>query len=840
MREPLLLPLVAVACGIYVGQRFAFGVADAGWPAAAFALLAALPAAAWLRRITLGICFLFAGALLVAAHRPVRIPVIEAPARETVLAQGCVVEPSVFSQDRSRFILELEPGARALVEVANFGPLEDPPRLAYGQRVEIAARFRSPRGFENPGAFDYAAYLARRGIFWTALVPARGYVRVLAGECGSRWRAVVFGLRSAALDRISGLFSENEHSRVLLEAVLLGESARLERVWAEEFLRSGTYHALVISGLHVSVVAGGLLLWLRLLPMPQWAALAIAAAAVWLYALVSGFGLPVARSAVGFTLYLVARLLFRRIRPLNLLAAIALLFLAGDPLQLFDASFLLSFLAVAAIGGLAVPWVEQRLAPLAWGLCGVNELERDPHLEPRAAQLRVELRLAAETVELWTRIPRRWAAAVLAASGRVWLAMAELAVVSLSVQVGLALPLAVYFHRFSLTGLSANLLIVPLLNGLIPTGFLALLTAWDPAVRLARWLVEAMAGVARWHAAREPAGRVPDPPVWLGAALVGAIVACGWLLRCRRLRWPALAALAALLAMLAASPWPARIAPGELELTAIDVGQGDSLLLVSPTGATMLVDGGGRLEYGPLRRRARLDIGEDVVSAYLWWRGMRRLDVIAATHAHQDHTGGLAALLENFRPRELWTGANPPPALLERARRLGVRVVEARAAQIQRFGGALVQVLAPTPDYIPGSPSNNDSLVLRVTYGARSFLLTGDLERAEERRLLEPGRPPVAADVLKVGHHGSRTSTSQEFLDAVAPSIALISAGLENSFGHPHPEVVGRLAARGAAILRTDRAGLSTVRTDGERLYFQAHAWTPAGPLRIFPEHLLH
>lgn len=825
MREPLLLPLVAVASGIILGKLLDFPVRDAAWPAIALALIACLPVSSWIRRIALAFALIFAGTFFYAVHRPTRVPFIDADPRETILAEGCVVEPTVFSNDRAQFLLELEQGARAQVQIPKYAEQENPPRLRYGQRVEIAARFRPPHNFQNPGAFDYAAYLAHRDTYWSAFVPANGSVRVLPGECGSHWRGWVFALRTAALDRIERLFPNDSYSTAMLEAVLIGETASMERVWTEDFRRSGTYHALVISGIHVTVLAGVLLALLRWTPLSITTSLAITAMLAWTYAMVSGFSAPVVRAAAGFSLYLVARIFFRRVRPLNLLAAIALVYLAWDPQQLFEASFQLSFLSIAAISAFAVPLLDKTTAPFALGTNDINTLSIDPHIDPRAAQFRVELRLAAETLSLWTRIPVRFATILLSLGSRFVFFCFELMVFSLSVQIGLALPMAEYFHRISFTGFVANILIVPLMNAVIPLGFASVFTEWHWLASLVSALLKWSASIARFFAVREPAWRVPDPPLWLAAAFVATIVFGAVLIRKNKLRWPVVIAIAVLVMLLIASPWRPDLASGELELTAIDVGQGDSLLLTFPQGAMMLIDGGGRLEYGPVKRRSNLEIGEDVVSSYLWTRRIRHLDVVVATHAHQDHIGGLRALIDNFHPDELWVGANPPHDLMEHAARQGVRVVEQRAAEPFAFSGAFLQIIAPSPDYVSAKPGNNDSLVLRVAHGSRSFLLTGDLERGEEYRLLET-YPSLAADVLKVGHHGSRTSTTDEFLRAVSPSVAIISAGYENSFGHPHPDVLNRLNEAHVTILRTDSEGLVMVRTDGKQLIYKAQAWT--------------
>ncbi len=841
MREPLLFPLVAFAAGILLDQAMApaapFSIREAGWATAALTLLALLPASPWIKRTTILLAMLFAGTFASAWHRPGPPPEIDATSREIVIVSGCVVEPTVLAEDRAQFTLELAPGARARVLIPSEEGDPEPPRLSYGQRVEIEARLRVPHNFNNPGSFDYAAYLARRDIFWTATIPRHAPVTVLQGRCGSRFMAGIFALRTAALDRIGHIYSNSGYAEGMMEAVLIGETARMERVWTDDFRRTGTFHALVISGIHVTVLAAVLLFLLRWLPISELSALAITAAAAWLYALVSGFSAPVVRAAGGLTLYILGRACFRRARVMNLLAAVALVYLAWDPAQIFEASFQLSFLAVAAIGALAAPLLDATATPYARGLRNIANADLDPRLEPRVAQFRVEVRLAAETLWLWTRVPLRWAQESLALALRWALFTFEMAVISATIQIGLALPMAEYFHRVSFTGLSANLLIVPAMNAMVPLGFLAIFTGWRWIGSLAGAFLGFSARVAAWHAQLEPAWRVPDPPVWLVLAFAAALIACAVMIRRRTLRFPAIGIVLALFVLLLWQPWLGARQTGMLELTAIDVGQGDSLLVVLPGGETMLVDGGGRLVYGR-KHKSNLDIGEDVVSPYLWSRGIRRLDLMVATHSHQDHIGGLAALMRNFRPKALWTGANPPPELLKLARSLGIPSSQKHPSGRIELSGATLEVLAPAADYFSKTVANNDSLVLRISYGSRSFLLTGDIERGIETKLLAEGAD-LHADVLKVGHHGSRTSSTEPFLEAVSPSVALISAGFENSFGHPHPDVLARLSARHTAILRTDLDGLVTARTDGRRIWFALQSWQEKPqPLR-FPVHLI-
>ncbi len=670
MSNPLILPVVAVISGILLGRALTLSLFDAAWPLAVFLLLALFArfwAARWVRHCCLGFTLIFVGAFTEAAHRPGPRPKIDAGSRETVLLAGCVVEPSVLSPGRQQFTLELDLGARARVSL----PIAEavrPQRLEYGQRIEIEARIRPPRNFNNPGSFDYAGYLARQKIFWTASMARGSEARVLPGRCGWRAMGLIFSLRGAALDRIERLYPPSKdgsaYTAGMMAAMLIGETSQLQKIWTENFRRTGTFHALVISGAHVAVLAGLLLFFLRLCAVGEIPALALTAAAAWLYALVSGLSPPVARAAGGFTWYLMARFFFRRGRVLNLLAAVALVYLLCDPGEIGDASFELSFLCVAALGGLAAPLLEATTAPFARGLRDLATIDSDPHFEPRVAQLRVEVRLAAETLEAWSRLPLRWCEELMAALLRAGIFIYEMGIVSLAIQIGLALPMAVYFHRISFTGLTANVIIVPLLEAAVPLGFLAIFSGWNAPVALAGWLLKISARTADWHARFEPAWRVSNPPLLLAVAFAGSLILFAAVLRStrshRRAGFPAGCIVILLFALMIWQPWTTPVVSHLLELTAIDVGQGDILLIVFPDGRSMVIDGGGVLQFGPRLaqpRRPNLDTGEDVVSPYLWSRGIRRIDILVSTHAHQDHSGGLAALLENFRPRELWAGS---------------------------------------------------------------------------------------------------------------------------------------------------------------------------------------
>ncbi|SFS06666.1 competence protein ComEC [Granulicella pectinivorans] len=710
------------------------------------------------------------------------------------------------------------------------------PALRCGDWVDAPVRMRVPEQYRDPGAWQYGDALLEQGIGAHGTV--RGEKLAPVGGRSGGWRCRLYAAQSWASGRMREYAGSAANLRLpramrmdaadagMIDAMLFGDRAGLRHELRLGFERTGSFHLFVVSGMHVALIAFGLFWLARRVRMPEWAATCSTIALTAAYAMLTGFGVPVQRALWMSSLFLVARLLDRERNSLNALGVAVLVVLVWSPSALFEASFEMTFLAIVAVAGIAGPLGERSFLPYARAARRLGEVWLDVRYEPKLAQFRVMLRLAGEPV---ARIFGRWAGGWAAALVRMMLWGAELGLVAVVVEAVMAAPMAVYFHRAVALGLPANVVSVPVIALLMPLAlatFLAsLVSAWLAMVPgAATGLL--LHGVTWFigHVSRSRLGdvRVAEPIWWVLAGALAGVAFCCWAARRPGWGWAAVAMLPVVVALVI---WPERpvSAPGMLEVTALDVGQGDSLLVTGPGGASMLVDAGGPVGgLGPVlaMRATGFDVGEEVVAPYLWSRRIRRLDVVALTHEHSDHMGGMPAVLRDFRPRELWVGLDVPSsayaALLTEAASLGVRVRRMRAGDRVDWDGVAVSVLSPAVGYGNGGPpKNDDSLVMRMQFGKASVLLEGDAERKSEAAMVAAGAGgPVT--LLKVGHHGSATSSTEEFLAATAPREAVISVGRENTFGHPRGDVVARFAARGTRLYRTDMFGLTTFLLDRE------------------------
>ncbi len=740
-----------------------------------------------------------------------------------------------LTPDTSRMV-PIAGGVRAIL----FADRSSQPTLHCGDLVEIPLRLRAPERYRDPGAWQFADYLLDQGIAASAAAPAAKLHLIASAQAASTLQCRIFAAQSWAATRLFAYTNSTANRRLpsrlrltpddagMLNAMLFGDRSSLAQPLRVGFQRTGSFHLFVVSGMHVALLAA-LVFWIaRRLRLGNWLATLLTLALTYAYALLTGFGVPVQRALLMTAVFLLARLLSRRRNTLNALGAAALAVLVWSPRALFEASFQMTFLALVAIAGIAMPLGDRGFLPYARAARNLHHLWIDSAIPPRLAQFRVALRLWGEAL---ANLLDRWACLLPAKIVIAILWAAQLALIGLIAEAVMVLPMAMYFNRATVFALPANMVSIPMIAVLASLGlatFLAsLLSPWLaalPAAALAL-LLHAVTGTIH-RISQVPAAdlRIPGPTLTQSLLALACFAFCCWAVRrTRALAWTAVAVLP-LAAAIVLWPTPPAVHPGQLEVTAIDVGQGDSLLVVGPTGRAMLIDAGGPSGAAANAENAigstSFDIGEEVVSPYLWSRRLRRLDVVVLTHAHSDHMGGMPAVLRNFRPRELWVAVDPDSApyraLLAEAATLGIRVRHLRAGDALAWDAVAINVLAPTPAYTnPGPPINNDSLVLRLVFGRASALLEGDAEAPSERTMLAASLSNPAAQLgpdtlLKVGHHGSRTSTTPAFLARVAPQDAVISVGRNNTFGHPRPQVIQQLADAHAHVFRTDRFGLTT------------------------------
>ncbi len=658
------------------------------------------------------------------------------------------------------------------------------PEHFYGDRLTVTGQLETPPVFEE---FSYKDYLARFGIY--AMIRRPRIEHLESNQANPFWRGMLAFKRRAS-QTINRVLAEPHAS--LLNGILLGIETGIPRELYEQFNLTGSSHIIVISGSNISLIAGILLLLGQRVVGRRYAP-PIAIVGVLTYTFLVGADAAVSRAAVMGLIWIIAIWSGRPGVAINSLFASALILTLLNPLILGDVGFQLSFTATL---GLIV-----LVPPLERGIFGL--------LERRLRTKQVGLAMAL---------------------------LSELLIITLAAQI-ITGPLIVYhFGRLSLISLLTNLLILPVQPPIMILGGLAALTGmlWLPLGQLLGWLVWLPLAWSVWMV--EWTARLPYAsldmgtfPFWLLVLLYAALAAGIWWANrpaaeteerprfhlpsigstATRL-WVGGAGVATLLVWLAVLALP----DGRLHVTFLDVGQGDAILVTGPDGRQMLIDG------GPSATTLNWRLGQKMP----FWD--RTLELVVNTHPDSDHLGGLVSLLDRYRVEQALVSDLAVSSQLYREwekelGEAGLRPVLGQTGQHLDLGGGVVAtVLNPGPACAGIDNPNDHSVVLHLQFGQISFLLPGDIEAPVERTLVASGLP-LAATVLKSPHHGSQTSSTEAFLEAVEPQVVVISVGKENDFGHPSPEVIERYAAYGLPVLRTDERGTIEIITDGERLWVE-------------------
>ena len=634
--------------------------------------------------------------------------------------------------------------------------------LRAGQRWRFTLRLRQPHGNLNPHGFDYELLLFEQGLRATGYVRDEPKPELLERAAGTP----VERLRQRVRDAIEASVSDRRAAGVLA-ALAVGDQGAIERDDWDLYRNTGIAHLVSISGLHITMfawLAGGAvaalwrrssraLLWLAVPHAARWGGLICAAA----YAVFSGWGVPSQRTIWMLATVTLLQAVGVRWPWLLVLLAAAVVVTVLDPWALLQVGFWLSFVAVGLLMASAAP--------------------NDAAPSSETAQ-----------TEGWRGWPLRLWATVRAALRTQFIAT-----------LGLTPLTLVFFQQVSVVGFAANLIAIPLVT-LVITPLALLGVALVPLWAVGAWVVQQLNAVLGWLALLPGAvWVVPASPLWAQlAALAGAVMLV--------LPWPWRArALALPLVLPLLLPQPSRPPVGAFDLIAVDVGQGTAVLV--RTHEHLLV-----FDAGPQYSRDS-DAGTRVLAPLLRGRGEARIDTLVLSHRDLDHVGGARALLTGWPVGTLLSSLEASHPLLALAR----APVRCHAGQGWDWDGVRFDVLRPQEaDYERAMKTNAMSCVVRVSAGGRSVLLTGDIEREQEAALVASLGDALRSDVLVVPHHGSRTSSTAAFLDAVQPSVAVFQAGYRNRFGHPAPDVMGRYVERGIAVATSPACGAWLWRAGGE------------------------
>jgi competence protein ComEC len=728
-----------------------------------------------------------------------------------------------------------------------------PPDIAAGDHLRFKSRMRSITNFKNPGGFDYKRYLAFRGIYATAYV--RGERISIVGKSPP---TIVFQMLNRVRRRFAALVEKSATPEVqgVLKALIIGDRSRISDTTRQRFNRAGVGHLLAISGLHIGIVATvafafwhWLMGWIKPLLWRAWTrktAALLSLVPVIAYGVVAGLSPSTQRAVLMVAVFLLTFLLAKEQDSLNTLALAAMVILIVDPPSLFSISFQLSFASVFVI---------------IFGFSSIKNYGGLPFAQHQ----------------------RSW-------HKRLGVRLVSFLLVSLFAICG-SLPLvAFYFNQISVVGLAANFVAVPLVGFItLPLGLAALFLS-PLSLTLAAWCLKAgavslacaldvinffadlpfaaiktvtpsmlemacfyiLGGALLILLRHRPAGASGRPAAVLSSREAGRdpksvplgtggfknIFRRGSGDGVRRLSTRKLAQFAMILALITLTAdscyWLyQRFWHPDLKVTVIDVGDGSAALLEIPGGYTIMIDGGGFSD------NSSFDVGARIVAPFLWRKKIKTVDLLILSHPNSDHLNGLIYLADHFNVKTLWTNDEPRHTagykrLMKVCAGRGIfSPAYAHMAREHKIGGVRLDLLYPPRDFLDlissekWRNSNNNSLVVRVSYGEASFLFAGDITTAAERELVGLAGDRLSSKVLIAPHHGSRSSSSQPFLEKVDPQMVVVSCARNSRFKFPHPEILQRYKDLGAGIFRTDLNGAVRLATNGRQIRINTFSPNP-------------
>lgn len=809
--RPALYFLIPYLFGIIVGKWLSVPLLWL-WLTVLFCLVGSIVARQRRRYLCYGLLHLaiFAGGMLrleTASHSPIPQHFYDQPISFSGTAVYQPERGEIWEACHATGELQLlsEPtqqvSAKFLIRFQSLVPLR------YGRHITLTGVLRQPQGRRNPGGFDYRAYLDRQGV--VGIIDAKGLLQIEKEQGGLlplRWIEALRIRTERIIDNIyteAGTAAPALHAQ-LIKGILLGKRSELPTETLDIFRNSGTFHVLAVSGLHVGLVAMFCYFGFRCFRLPPKVVCLLTMLSVLVYASLIGFRPSVFRASLMAILFLFATVIDRDVDFFNLLAFAAVVLLLLNPQQVWDVGFQLSFVAVMSIVYF-VPKMEEPLRRL-WENGADSSSQSDTPVLTRVKNAAVK-----------------------------WLVLSYL--VTFAAQIGTTLLIAYHFFRAYPLGfivgpfavglvtliVAAGIVsvcvgfiwlsfakVIALFNHAIISVFLALIglfgQTWGvvklapPTFGLCVLYIGLFLGIAQWRYVYEQ---------WRVASLIGLTVIALWV-------WDT------------AFHEKGRL----LEVVTLDVGQGDATFVRFPDKQTLLIDGGVQRSYYDERRQKSVDydIGRRVIEPYLDARGIRRLDMIMLTHPDVDHGGGLAHILENFEVGRV-LGISDLPLNSPTHQRLHAIVNANHIPYTFPFAGEiaftptatvnLLHPIDPASTNLLDQDKNDDSLVIKLTDRAVDILFTGDIGQKAENRLISSGQD-LRAEILKVPHHGSSTSSSTQFIDAVQPRYAIFSLGRSSRYRFPHPDVVARYHARGCVQLRTDTSAAITIRTDGRRCWIEA------------------